>query len=281
MTKRLIKLWISLLFWAVEQATKFMLYAFGRKRHGTCVVLYYHVVKDEQHRRFARQMDDLVRLAKPISLEKSLNLEPGDHYAVVTFDDGFRESLHNALPELEKRDIPVMVFIPTGCLGLPAPWLGNEQQDTNGGIVISASEIRDLSRKDLVSFGSHCVTHRSLPTLTDQEAKEEISRSKSDLEDILGRKICTLSFPHGSFEQRHVDWAKQTGYGRVFSIHPVWAFAHSDEFVTGRVRVDPTDWPVEFRLKMCGAYRWIPFASHVKERIQGLLKRNPCIHRNF
>src|SRR4030042_6893159 len=108
MTKRLIKFLISLLFWAVDQVTKFMLSAFGRKRHGTCVVLYYHVVKDEQHRRFARQMDDLVRLTKPISLEKSLNLEPGDHYAAVTFDDGCRESLHNALPELEKRAIPVM-----------------------------------------------------------------------------------------------------------------------------------------------------------------------------
>jgi peptidoglycan/xylan/chitin deacetylase (PgdA/CDA1 family) len=262
MIKRFLKLIISLIFWTIEQSTKSLLFALGKKYPGTCVILYYHVVKKEEMKKFARQLDTLSKLARPISIENPPEFESGAHYAAVTFDDGFRESLHNALPELEKRDIPVIVFIPTGCLGLPAPWLGNEQQDANGGVVISPSEIRDLSRKDLLSFGSHCVTHRSLPTLTDQEAKEEISRSKSDLEDILGRKICTLSFPHGSFEQRDVDWAKQTGYGRVFSIHPVWAFAHSDEFVTGRVRVDPTDWPVEFRLKLLGAYRWLSVLRH-------------------
>ena len=32
------------------------------------------------------------------------------------------------------------------------------------------------------------------------------------------------------------------------------------EFVVGRVATDPGDWPIEFRLKLMGAYRWIAFA---------------------
>ncbi len=35
----------------------------------------------------------------------------------------------------------------------------------------------------------------------------------------------------------------------------------------GRVRVDPTDWPLEFHLKLMGAYRWLPMAIALKRRL--------------
>jgi len=35
----------------------------------------------------------------------------------------------------------------------------------------------------------------------------------------------------------------------------------------GRVRVDPTDSPIEFRLKLLGAYRWLPLAFSWKRRL--------------
>ena len=162
------------------------------------------------------------------------------------------------MPELRKRRIPVMVFVPTGCLGLPAPWLNESEQRTEGGVVLRPDEIKELNQRNLVSFGSHCVSHRPLPILNDRESKEEISRSKIELENILGERVETLSFPHGAFERRHADWARQAGYTRVFSISPECAFAQPNKLVTGRVRVDPADWAVEFRLKLLGAYCWLP-----------------------
>jgi hypothetical protein len=40
-----------------------------------------------------------------------------------------------------------------------------------------------------------------------------------------------------------------------------------DEFVTGRIDVQPTDWQIEFRLKVLGAYRWLPHAFAVKRAL--------------
>jgi len=39
------------------------------------------------------------------------------------------------------------------------------------------------------------------------------------------------------------------------------------EFLIGRVRVDPTDWMVEFHLKLVGAYDWVPWAAEIKRRM--------------
>ena len=256
MIRRIIKLAISAVFWACSEAWKVVLRIFGRPIPGTCVVLYYHVVKPEERERFARQMDILLAVARPISIENPPELEPGVHYAAVTFDDGFRKTIGIVLPELKKRNIPITVFVPTGCLGSEPPWIRDRSSHHYGGAILTEDEIRKMDAEPLVSFGSHCVTHRLLPTLSDDEAGDEIWRSKADLETILDHEVGSLSLPHGAFEQRHVDWAKQAGYSRVFSITPVLAFAHRDEFVIGRVRVDPTDWSAEFRLKLLGAYRW-------------------------
>jgi hypothetical protein len=65
-----------------------------------------------------------------------------------------------------------------------------------------------------------------------------------------------FSFPHGAHSAALVDQARQVGYRRVFTIEPLPVDANRDPFTVGRVAADPDDWPVEFRLKIAGAYRW-------------------------
>ena len=43
----------------------------------------------------------------------------------------------------------------------------------------------------------------------------------------------------------------------------------------GRVSVQPTDWDIEFRLKLLGAYRWVRWGSAAKRRVLSLLGRKP------
>jgi peptidoglycan/xylan/chitin deacetylase (PgdA/CDA1 family) len=257
MTRRIIKLVISAAFWACSAAWQVVLKVFGRPIPGRCVVLYYHVVRPEERERFARQMDILLALAQPISIENPPELTPGVHYAAVTFDDGFRETIESVLPEMKKRNIPITVFLPTGCLGAEPPWISDRPSHHYGGGILAEDEIRKIDAEPLVSFGSHCIMHRPLPTLSDDEARDEIFRSKADLEKALGHGVESLSFPHGAFGQRHVDWAREAGYRRVYSIESSAALLHPDEFVTGRFRVDSTDWRMEFQLKILGSYRWL------------------------
>ena len=133
---------------------------------------------------------------------------------------------------------------------------------------MNEEELRELSMLKIASIGSHCVSHLDLTTLTNDEARDEIFQSKSDLENIVRQKITTLSFPHGGFHRTHIAYAKAAGYERIFSIIPAPAFESENEYITGRINCDPNDWLLEFRLKCLGAYRWRRSASNIKTRIR-------------
>ena len=269
MVKRLTKLCISMILWLAETAIRSLLRTARIKLPASCVVLYYHVIKPDQRGRFDRQMDCLIKTAQPIAADERPVLVHGARYAAVTFDDGFHESILSAVPYLVRRNIPVTIFVPTGCIGFNAPWLKDDRQSHHhGGYVMNVEQIKKLAENRMVSFGSHCITHSNLLSLSEQEAENEIFRSKLQLEEILGIGIRTLSFPHGAFNPRHVEFAKAAGYERVFSISPSLAFRRPDEYVTGRVRVDPMDWDIEFWLKLSGAYRWLSLASWLKRKLR-------------
>ena len=102
--------------------------------------------------------------------------------------------------------------------------------------------------------------------------KQELTGSRIKLKEILNRDVNLLSFPYGAFNDSVVDGCREAGYERVFTALPVFAFSEPREFVTGRVGTAPTDWPIEFRLKLAGAFRWLPYAYSLKRRILSVLR---------
>src|SRR5215510_9031353 len=99
--KRVVKLGISLLVHAWDLTWQALSRAAGRVAKGTCVVLYYHGIEPNQREHFGRQLDNLLRLAKPIAAGLRERLTRGQHHCAVTFDDGFVSVIENGLPELE------------------------------------------------------------------------------------------------------------------------------------------------------------------------------------
>lgn len=59
-------------------------------------------------------------------LEKLANNDPSRRYAVLTFDDGYRDNVSVALPILERYNAPFMVYVPTGAptRSMQSWWLG-------------------------------------------------------------------------------------------------------------------------------------------------------------
>jgi peptidoglycan/xylan/chitin deacetylase (PgdA/CDA1 family) len=211
-------------------------------------------------------MDILLRYAQPIRVDTKESLTPGVHYAAVTFDDGYTNVIENALPELEKRRIPSTMFIITEALGKYPDWLTDSQDSAQHEKVMSVDQLKGLP-PDLVLVGSHTMTHPALPALNENDAKRELSESRAKLEKILNKEIRLFSFPYGAVNTNLIEWCRETGYERVFSTLPTLAFSDPREFVTGRVSVEPTDWPLEFKLKVLGAYRWLSVAFAWKRKI--------------
>jgi len=267
MITRFLKLSFSIFFWTIEYIGKYFLHLLGKQAPATCVILYYHIVTQKNRISFAQQLDNIIRWSKPISLNDNNVFINDNNYVAVTFDDGFYSIIENALPELKKRGIPATIFIPSGNLGKRPRWIDENDFEHRNEIVMSPEKIKNLDT-NLVTIGSHCVSHSNVLLLNEKEAENEIVTSKSTLENILKTEVNLLSFPHGAFSESHVQMARKAGYKQVFSILPTLAYPRRNKFVVGRVRVDPSDLPLEFRLKLSGAYRWLTVIFNIKKKIR-------------
>lgn len=261
--KRITKLIVSALFAAVSGFWEMVLGLFGR-RPGKCVILYYHSVPLSQRRAFARQMDVLLSCSEPLAADNRSPMPSGKRYAAVTFDDAFRNILSSALPELKARKIPSTIFVAPGLLG--RTWHDDSAQSAADREIMSEEELKGIEPK-LVRIGSHSFSHPSMVHLTPSEAKTELIESCQALQRLLDCPVTLFSFPYGAFNRNLVEWAREAGYERVFTVLPYLAFSDPAEFVSPRVRVDPTDWEIEFRLKLYGAYRWLPAAFAIKRTL--------------
>ena len=228
----------------------------GRPVRATGIVLYYHAVKSHQRRRFAWQLDELLKRAVPFPADLPESMRPGTRNVAVTFDDGFRSVVDNALPELAQRGIPFTVFVPSGCLGERPSWVRNPEHPSWDERVLSGEELRALVAAPLVTIGSHSITHPNLTTLNRAQSEQELAGSKAQLEAAAGVTIDLFSFPHGAHSGALIDQALRIGYRRVFTVEPTIIDSDADAIDIGRVAADPGDWAVEFRLKLAGAYRW-------------------------
>lgn len=265
---RVTKLFISMGFFMCSRVENVFRSLLGRKPSGTCVAVHYHEVPLRYRARFARQMDTLMHYANPIACDHKEPLQPGKHYAVVTFDDGFVSAVENAAPELVQRRIPATFFIVAGLLGKAPRWTEYGPASIGEERIAAAERLRELPR-DLITIGSHTMTHPLLISLSENEAKIELSASRVELGKLFNRDIKLFSFPYGAFNERLIKLCREIGYERIFTVLPTLAFTDPQEFVTGRIAVNPTDWELEFRLKILGAYQWLPKAIAWKQKILG------------
>jgi peptidoglycan/xylan/chitin deacetylase (PgdA/CDA1 family) len=264
--KRSVRLIISLGFMLMIGVGDLLNRIFGRARKARCVVLYYHAIPAGQRQPFARQMDILLRWVGPIRADHKGDLPPGHNYAVVTFDDGFQSVATNALPELAKRGIPTAIFVASGCLGRAPAWLSEGYAANNSETTLTPDELRALPGP-LVTLGSHTVSHPRLTRLPSEEVRREMEESRRQLEKISNQPVTLFSFPYGAFNAELVRFCREAGYERAFTIEPLLAFSDPREFLTGRVAVSPSDWPLEFWLKLLGCYRWQATVSAFKRSI--------------
>jgi len=261
---RSVKLAGSLCFFLGDFACRGLLRLFGVKRPAGCVVLYYHAVPADEQAAFARQMDTLLRLAVPVSINAHFPLDPEKRHIAVTFDDAFENVVDHAVPELCRRNIPAAIFVVTGVLGENATWWPEGSRERTARIS-TARQLQQLPA-DFITLGAHTHTHPMLTHINPEEAQQELRESRERLAQLLGRDVTAFSFPFGAYNQDLVAYCREAGYQRVFTTMPENAFVSADEFVTGRVKADPSDWRLEFYLKCVGAYRWLPWALHLKNK---------------
>lgn len=126
----------------------------------------------------------------------------------LTFDDGYSSIVRTVAPFLLGLGIPFHIFVPINLCRV------------NQGLHLTQSQIRDLASEPLVGIGSHGYSHVPLNQLSNDELRQELTRSRYELEELTGRTISTISYPFGSFSPEVCRAVHDTGYIRAATSQP-------------------------------------------------------------
>lgn len=224
-----------------------------------CRVLMYHAVGGDvagdyqglysvAPARFSAHMRSLSELFSANVIAYDAGIASGDGIA-ITFDDGYRDNLTAAAPALASTKLPFTVFVTPGFVISGAPQY------------LSPLELKELARFPGTTIGAHGNTHRRLTECSDAELKDELSDSKTWLEDLLGQAVTTMSYPHGAVDSRVSAAAKAAGYmaaaGSRFGTH-----RKGDNLMqVPRTDIWASDDQARFIAKVRGDWDWMRWLS--------------------
>ena len=89
----------------------------------------------------------------------------------------------------------------------------------SGVLAMTAEQVAELSRSELIEVGSHCVTHTSLNQLCVDDQRRELRRSKEELESVCGRPVISCSYPNGRIGKETPAIAREAGYSSACASH--------------------------------------------------------------
>ena len=267
--RRTIKLGISACYLVLRSGWDGLCLLGGGERKGTGVVLYYHSVPPLYRAQFEEQMRVVAKRSRPIALTELNSLPARCHSVAITFDDALKSVLDNAIPVLLELGIPAAIFAVTDVLGTKPEW--GKWYYSPDERMMTEEQLRSLP--ELICVGSHSLTHPDLVLVSAEDAAREIAHSREKLQSLLQRPVTLFGFPFGSFNAATLRYCRDAGYERAFTTEPTMIPGDTSEFVIGRVGVDPWDWRWEFRLKMLGAYSWLPYATTVKLKLKQLMSQ--------
>jgi peptidoglycan/xylan/chitin deacetylase (PgdA/CDA1 family) len=79
----------------------------------------------------------------------------------------------------------------------------------------SWGELREMADSGLMEIGSHTLSHPILSSVTDEESWEELTRSRAQIEEGIGRSVRSFCYPNGmpdDFRPSQVRQVAEAGY---------------------------------------------------------------------
>ena len=145
----------------------------------------------------------------------------------LSFDDGFRNIITNALPVLRENGVPATFFVPTSVISADFARAASYSLNiTHYPRVIELATWDDLAmaQEQGLQIASHTRTHARFTEISRSSAalEDEIFGSKEDLERHLGRPCSYISWPYGSARDADVsslEYVKRAGYEACFGAY--------------------------------------------------------------
>lgn len=130
----------------------------------------------------------------------------------LSFDDGYRDFLHDAIPVLVAHSCTATVFVVSGRIGSVNDW-------DSGPVLplMSAVEIRQVEAAGF-EIGSHSHSHVDLRGLPPDQLERQVRGSKEELEELLGSRVVGFSYPYGHRDAAAEQAVKRAGYAYAAAV---------------------------------------------------------------
>lgn len=150
----------------------------------------------------------------------------------LTFDDGYADFLHHAVPVLERHGMSGTVYVVVGRLAGTNQWDEGPQLD-----IMDADQVRAVAAAGH-EVGSHTMTHPRLAGAEPDMLQAEVSGSRQVLEQVLQAEVRGFCYPYGSFDAAAADAVRAAGYDHACVTGD---YDPGDRFTLPRCYVSPGD----------------------------------------
>lgn len=154
----------------------------------------------------------LVGLTEALDL---LDAGSTDRLLAVTFDDGYRDFLTQAVPILRDVGARATLYASVGHLGAEADWLGRWAPDF--GPMLTWAELAEVASAG-VEIGNHSMVHHPLDVIPPAQLQQEIARAHDELEQRLQLNVRSFAYPHGYNSRRVRDTVARTGHDNATEV---------------------------------------------------------------
>lgn len=178
----------------------------------------------------------------------------------ITFDDGYGDNLHNALPILTRYNAKATIYVVVD--RHDRDWSTYKKAHHNTGELareakLSDDEIRQLVASGRIEIGSHTLTHCNLRTTPEAAKRHELLASREQLEVLTGKPVLSFAYPFGIYSAEDVRFAGEAGYETaVTTVEGIdMVVPRPEPLDLKRVKVSGKDNQLAFVMKMRGGRR--------------------------
>ncbi len=183
-------------------------------------------------------------------LEPYLNGQKQGKVVGITFDDGYQNNLHHALPLLHKHGFTATCYGVSGMIGGSNSWDRGKVAEKPLMTIDDWLAWRDAG----MDIGSHTRTHTKLTELSIEEARAQITGSKQELEQAVGCAVRHFCYPYGSYSPEHQQMAREAGYITATTTHRGRVQSGDDPYTLPRIMVARATNPMQFFMKIATRY---------------------------
>ena len=142
---------------------------------------------------------------------------------------------------------------------------------------LDLEKIKELQNSKLITIGAHTLYHPILKNETDERIDEEISKSITELSDLLGEEVRYFAYPNGTpnldFGLREIDCLKKNGIQIAVSTEPNFVNKKSEKMAFPRIGI--TKGSIRFvKLRLFLGPKWRLIKS-LKQPLEKKQRENP------